>query len=58
MKNKEPRFYLYWYRPFKIMVGKAEYPYIPVKGSCDWYYLNYWQTFVYLLIGKLPKKHN
>lgn len=53
-EEKEYRFYLYMYRPFKIMVGKLHGDFIPRKGSCDWYYLNYWQTFRYLLTGKLP----
>ena len=53
----EDRFYLYMYRPFKLMVGKLSGDNIPKQGSCDWYYLTYWQTFIYLATGKLPHKN-
>jgi hypothetical protein len=53
-KKREYRYYLYMYKPFKLMVGKLTGDFIPRVGSCDWYYLNYWQTFKYLLTGKLP----
>lgn len=42
--------YIYMYKPFRLMVGTAVF-----EKTYNYKYLNVWQTFKYMLTGKLKE---